>query len=57
MGAPAARVSELSQRWAQAGHDVTVLTGPSVREDPDYPHFADYRIADETFRQFLSSWV
>lgn len=27
MGAPAARVSELSQRWAQAGHEVTVLTG------------------------------
>jgi len=27
MGAPAARVSELSRRWAQAGHDVTVLTG------------------------------
>src|SRR5437764_6126158 len=27
MGAPSARVSELAQRWAQAGHDVTVLTG------------------------------
>src|SRR3954449_4592700 len=27
MGAPAARVSEVSQRWAHAGHDVTVLTG------------------------------
>src|SRR5256885_2227173 len=27
MGAPAARVSELSQRWVQAGHEVTVLTG------------------------------
>src|SRR5436309_6989605 len=27
MGAPAARVSELSGHWAQAGHDVTVLTG------------------------------
>src|SRR6266700_890569 len=27
MGAPAARVSELSQHWAKAGHDVTVLTG------------------------------
>jgi len=27
MGAPAARVSELAQRWAQSGHDVTVLTG------------------------------
>ena len=27
MGAPAARVSELSRRWVQRGHDVTVLTG------------------------------
>ena len=27
MGAPAARVAELSRHWAQAGHDVTVLTG------------------------------
>jgi colanic acid biosynthesis glycosyl transferase WcaI len=27
MGAPAARVSELSQHWAAAGHEVTVLTG------------------------------
>jgi glycosyltransferase involved in cell wall biosynthesis len=27
MGAPSARVSELSRYWAQAGHEVTVLTG------------------------------
>jgi colanic acid biosynthesis glycosyl transferase WcaI len=27
MGAPSARVSELSRHWANAGHDVTVLTG------------------------------
>src|SRR5438552_114256 len=27
MGAPAARVSELSHHWMQAGHEVTVLTG------------------------------
>jgi glycosyltransferase involved in cell wall biosynthesis len=27
IGAPAARVSELSAHWARAGHDVTVLTG------------------------------
>ncbi len=27
MGAPAARASELSQHWANSGHDVTVLTG------------------------------
>src|SRR5947209_20290884 len=27
MGAPAARVSELSRHWVQSGHKVTVLTG------------------------------
>jgi colanic acid biosynthesis glycosyl transferase WcaI len=27
MGAPAARVAELAQHWAQAGHDVSILTG------------------------------
>jgi colanic acid biosynthesis glycosyl transferase WcaI len=27
MGAPAARVAELSHHWARMGHDVTVLTG------------------------------
>jgi colanic acid biosynthesis glycosyl transferase WcaI len=27
MGAPAARVAELSRLWTQAGHEVTVLTG------------------------------
>lgn len=27
MGAPAARVAELSRLWAEAGHEVTVLTG------------------------------
>jgi colanic acid biosynthesis glycosyl transferase WcaI len=27
MGAPAARAAELSQHWANAGHEVTVLTG------------------------------
>ncbi|MGA8764505.1 MAG: glycosyltransferase family 4 protein [Candidatus Sulfotelmatobacter sp.] len=27
MGAPAARVDELSRHWASAGHEVTVLTG------------------------------
>jgi hypothetical protein len=27
MGAPAARAAELSNHWARAGHEVTVLTG------------------------------
>jgi len=41
MGAPAARVSELSRHWAQSGHKVTVLTG-----FPNHPTgvvHADYR--------------
>jgi colanic acid biosynthesis glycosyl transferase WcaI len=40
MGAPAARVSELSRHWVQAGHDVTVLTGfpnhPDGAIPPEY---------------------
>ncbi len=27
MGAPAARASELARHWAEAGHQVSVLTG------------------------------
>ena len=40
IGAPAARVSELSRRWADAGHEATVLTGfpnhPTGKIHPDY---------------------
>jgi len=40
MGAPAARVYELSRRWASAGHRVTVLTGfpnhPTGIVPPEY---------------------
>jgi glycosyltransferase involved in cell wall biosynthesis len=40
MGAPSARVSELARHWAQAGHDVTVLTGfpnqPNGVVPPEY---------------------
>jgi colanic acid biosynthesis glycosyl transferase WcaI len=40
MGAPAARVAELSQHWAAAGHEVTVLTGfpnhPTGVVPPEY---------------------
>jgi glycosyltransferase involved in cell wall biosynthesis len=40
MGAPAARVYELSRRWVAAGHQVTVLTGfpnhPTGVIPPDY---------------------
>ena len=44
MGAPAARVSELSQRWAQVGHDITVLTG--------FPNHPDGVIRPEYRRRF-----
>jgi glycosyltransferase involved in cell wall biosynthesis len=40
MGAPAARVSELSRHWVEAGHEVTVLTGfpnhPDGKVRPEY---------------------
>jgi colanic acid biosynthesis glycosyl transferase WcaI len=40
MGAPAARAAELSQHWAAAGHEVTVLTGfpnhPTGIVPPEY---------------------
>jgi len=40
MGAPAARVSELSRHWAKSGHKVAVLTGfpnhPTGELHPDY---------------------
>ena len=40
MGAPAARVSELSRYWAKEGHEVTVLTGfpnhPTGVVPPEY---------------------
>jgi colanic acid biosynthesis glycosyl transferase WcaI len=39
MGAPAARVSELSQLWAKTGHDVTVLTG--------FPHYPSGVVPEE----------
>jgi len=49
MGAPAARVSELTRHWADMGHDVTVLTG-----FPNHPTGIlrpEYRAA---FRNFVS---
>jgi colanic acid biosynthesis glycosyl transferase WcaI len=44
MGAPAARVSELSQHWVRAGHHVTVLTG--------FPNHPDGVIRQEYRRLF-----
>jgi colanic acid biosynthesis glycosyl transferase WcaI len=47
MGAPAARAAELSRHWADAGHDVTVLTGFPNHPTGVIP--AEYRAR---FRQF-----
>jgi colanic acid biosynthesis glycosyl transferase WcaI len=44
MGAPSARVSELSRHWVQAGHQVTVLTG--------FPNHPDGVIRPEYRRRF-----
>ena len=41
MGAPSARVSELSAHWSKSGHDVTVLTG--FPNHPDGVVRAEYR--------------
>src|ERR1051326_7070030 len=42
MGAPAARVSELSRHWVKAGHDVTVLTGfPNHPDGVSRPEYRD----------------
>jgi glycosyltransferase involved in cell wall biosynthesis len=49
MGAPAARVSELAQRWTQSGHDVTVLTG--FPNHPDGIIRPEYR---KSFRRMVS---
>jgi glycosyltransferase involved in cell wall biosynthesis len=44
MGAPAARVSELSRHWAEAGHEVTVLTG--------FPNHPDGKVRPEYRKRF-----
>ncbi len=44
MGAPAARVSELSRHWVRAGHDVTVLTG--------FPNHPTGKLASDYRKQF-----
>ena len=49
MGAPAARVSELSRHWVRAGHDVTVLTG--FPNHPDGVIRPEYRTR---FRRMIS---
>src|SRR5207237_9776848 len=45
MGAPAARVYELSREWARLGHEVTVLTG--------FPQHPTGVVPDESRGQLL----
>jgi glycosyltransferase involved in cell wall biosynthesis len=49
MGAPAARAGELSQHWASAGHDVTILTG-----FPNHPNGIVPREYRNQFRRLVA---
>jgi colanic acid biosynthesis glycosyl transferase WcaI len=49
MGAPAARAAELTQHWANAGHNVTVLTG-----FPNHPTGVVPREYRKQFRKLVS---
>ena len=63
MGAPAARASELACHWAEAGHQVTILTGfpnhPTGRVHADYRHKLCRLIACERFEQadVVRTWL
>src|SRR5258708_14727935 len=63
MGAPAARVSELSRHWAQAGHRVTVLTGFPNHPDgvvrPEYRSRFKQMVCRETVDQVrvIRTWL
>lgn len=37
--------------------EVTVVTGPIVRRDPDYVHHSDYIVDESIFRRFLKDWL
>jgi hypothetical protein len=37
--------------------DVTVMTGPIVRQDESSLHFSDYEIDVDQFRSFLGEWL
>jgi glycosyltransferase involved in cell wall biosynthesis len=63
MGAPAARVSELSRHWAEAGHEVAVLTGfpnhPTGVLHPDYRSRFHRLVCDESSNgvRVLRTWL
>jgi glycosyltransferase involved in cell wall biosynthesis len=53
MGAPAARVSELSRHWVRAGHEITVLTGfPNHPDGVIKPEYRS-RFRRITFREIV----
>jgi len=37
--------------------EVTVITGPIVRREPDYVHHSDYSVDENVFRRFLTDWL
>lgn len=63
MGAPAARVSELAQHWAEDGHEVTVLTGfpnhPTGVLHPAYRHKWRRLVCNEEINgvRVVRSWL
>lgn len=63
MGAPAARVAELSSHWASAGHEVTVLTGfpnhPTGVLAPEYRGKLHHLILHEEFHgvKVVRTWL
>lgn len=38
------------------GVEITILTGPILRHDPDFPHRADYTIDAAALEAFLAGW-
>jgi glycosyltransferase involved in cell wall biosynthesis len=63
MGAPAARAAELARHWAEAGHDVTVLTGfpnhPTGVIPPEYRRRFRRLVARETWNgvKVVRTWL
>jgi colanic acid biosynthesis glycosyl transferase WcaI len=63
MGAPAARASELARHWADAGHEVTILTGfpnhPTGVVHPDYRRRLAHLVARERIDEVevVRSWL
>ena len=63
MGAPSARVSELSRHWAQRGHQVTVLTGfpnfPTGIVPPEYRSRLRHLVATENMEgvRVVRTWL